>query len=410
MGSFFDLHRHDEHSLFDGFGKPIELAKLAKELGYKALGISNHGSVSGLVQHYHACNKEGIKPVMGCEVYFIPVFNPEKYGRKYYHLNLFAKNITGYKNLCHILSEAAVNKYYYKALVDFELLEKYSEGLICTTACIQSATSQAIKNDNISMAEKYLKKFKSIFGEDLYIEIQPYKIDEEHTQEKVDYQLMKLSKKHKIKCIPTSDSHFGNKDDLPTYLKMHEIGGTTYDVKKTYGERYMPSEEEIKHRFVKMYGKKIKSAEKVIASFIDNMEEIYEKVEDNILDELKLELPKICDDGTAKLKQLIKKGLQKRGKWDNKKYRERCLSELDVIDYHGFSDYFLIVHDYVTWARNNGIEVGDGRGSVCNCLVAYAIGITDVDSIKYKLDFSRFMRKEKKSLPKHYWALSVNVA
>ena len=395
---YFDLHRHDEHSLFDGFGKPKELAQIAKELGYKALGISNHGSVSGLVQHYHACNEVGIRPVMGCEVYFIPVFNPDKYGRKYYHLNLFCKNLVGYKNLCHILSEAAMNKFYYKALVDFELLEKYSEGLICCTACIQSASSQAIVNNNVEMAVKYLKKFKSIFGDDLYIEIQPYEVDDKHTQEKLDYKLMQLGKKLNIKCILTSDSHFGRKEDLPTYLKMHEIGKTTYDVKQTYGERYMPSESEIAERFIKIYTGKLKAPRKAVYEFMDNLEEIYNKVEDNILDGLELELPKISEDGEHKLKQLVKQGLKQKGKW-NKQYRDRCLYELDVIAYHGFSDYFLIVHDYVDWARKQGISVGPGRGSVCNCLVAYAIGITEVDSIRYRLDFSRFMRKEKKSLP-----------
>ena len=160
MGNYFDLHRHDETSFFDGFGKPIELAKRAKELGYTALGLSNHGNITGLVQHWLACKEVGIKPILGCEVYFQPKFNKKNPQRKSYHLCLFAQNKKGYENLCHIMSEANIEQFYYKPIVDFGLLEKYADGLICTTACIASATSQAIINGNIETAGKLLDKFK----------------------------------------------------------------------------------------------------------------------------------------------------------------------------------------------------------------------------------------------------------
>lgn len=398
MGNFFDLHRHDEYSLFDGFGKPEQLAKHAKELGYRALGVSNHGSISGLIKHYQACNEVGIKPVMGCEIYFQPKFNKENPQRKSYHLNLFVKNLQGYKNLCHIMTEANTKQFYYKPIVDFKLLEKYSDGLICTTACIASATSQAILNGHRSTAERLLDKFKEVFKDDLYVEIQPYKIDAQGTQQRTDYELMGMAKRKRIKCILTSDSHFGSKEDFDTYCKMHEIGKTTLDVKRTYSERYMPTEYEITERFANIYKKKFKRPMELAERFVDNMKEIYNKVEDNILDGLELELPKISDDGAKQLETLTKQGLKNRNKW-NKEYWKRCKEELEVINYHGFADYFLIVRDYITWAKENGIETGKGRGSVCNCLVAYAVGITEVDSIKYNLDFSRFMRKEKKSLP-----------
>lgn len=398
MGNFFDLHRHTEYSLFDGFGKSINLAKHAKELGYKALGISDHGTISGLIKHYQACNEVGIKPVMGCEIYFQPKFNKENPQRKSYHLNLFVKNLQGYKNLCHIMTEANTKQFYYKPIVDFKLLEKYSDGLLCTTACIASATSQAILNGHRSTAERLLDKFKEIFEDDLYIEIQPYKIDAQGTQQRTDYELMGMAKRKKIKCILTSDSHFGSKEDFDTYCKMHEIGKTTLDVKRTYSERYMPTEYEITERFANIYKKKFKRPMEMAERFADNMKEIYNKVEDNILDGLELELPKISEDGAKQLETITKQGLKKRNKW-NKEYWNRCKEELEVINYHGFADYFLIVRDYITWAKENGIETGKGRGSVCNCLVAYAVGITEVDSVKYNLDFSRFMRKEKKSLP-----------
>lgn len=398
MGNFWDIHRHDEYSLFDGFGKPEQLAKHAKELGYRALGVSNHGSISGLIKHYQACNEVGIKPVMGCEIYFQPKFNKENPQRKNYHLNLFVKNLQGYKNLCHIMTEANTKQFYYKPIVDFKLLEKYSDGLICTTACIASATSQAILNGHRSTAERLLDKFKEIFKDDLYVEIQPYKIDAQGTQQRTDYELMGMAKRKKIKCILTSDSHFGSKEDFDTYCKMHEIGKTTLDVKRTYSERYMPTEYEITERFANIYKKKFKRPMEMAERFVDNMKEIYNKVEDNILDGLELELPKISEDGAKQLETLTKQGLKNRNKW-NKEYWKRCKEELEVINYHGFADYFLIVRDYITWAKENGIETGKGRGSVCNCLVAYAVGITEVDSIKYNLDFSRFMRKEKKTLP-----------
>ena len=399
--NYFDLHRHDEFSLFDGFGKPEELARIAKQLGYPALGISNHGSISGLVKHWEACKEQGIKPVLGCEVYFQPKFNKETPQRTSYHLCLFVKNLQGYKNLCHMLSEANKEQFYYKAIVDFKLLEKYSDGLICTTACVASAMAQAIIKGNLIMSKKLLKKFQSIFGKDLYVEIQPYKIDKKGTQQEVNREMIRLARELKIKCILTSDSHYGTKEDFDTYCKMHEIGKTTLDVRNTYGERYMPTEAEVLKRFCELHKRDYKNPMVMAERFVDNMKEIYNKVEPDILGELEIELPKI---GTKKessyeeLKHMVAKGLKQKGKW-NKQYKKRCLEELDVIHYHGFDDYFLMVQDYVNWARNHDVAVGPGRGSACNCLVAYAIGITDVDSIKYKLDFSRFMRKDKKKMP-----------
>ena len=401
MGNYSDLHRHDQFSFFDGFGKPIELAKKAKELGYSCLGTTNHGNITGLVQHWLACEEVGIKPILGTEVYFQPVFNKQNPNRKSYHLCLFVKNIQGYKNLCHIMTEANVEQFYYKPIVDFKLLEKYSDGIICTTACVASATSQAIINGNVSMAEKILLKLKSIYKNDLYVEIQPYKVDDMETQETVNRYMMKLARTHKVKCILTSDSHYGSKEDFDTYCKMHDIGKTRLDVRKTYKERYMPTEYEIIERFAKMHKSDFKNGMQVAEMFVDNIKKLTDSVEEHIFEQSELNLPTIETNGKTSeqiLKQMCIKGLKKKGKY-TKQYIERCKFELDVIHYHGFDDYFLMVQDYVNWARDNGIAVGPGRGSACNCLVAYAIGITEVDSIKYKLDFSRFMRKDKKKMP-----------
>ena len=393
-----DLHRHDMFSKFDGFGKPIELAKLAKELGHTALSTSNHGNTNGLVQTYKACKEVGIKAILGVEGYFLPVYKPQDRG---YHLCLFAKNLEGYRNLNAIQFEGEKQKYY-NPIWTFELLERYSEGLICTSACVASYSSQCIAQDKMAKAEKYLKKMVEIFGDDFYIEIQPYKVSDEGLQEKINVGHIKLAKKLGIKCVLTSDSHRGSEDDIDTYLKMHEMDKHDLDwARGTYAERYMPTEADIKKRFVIMhkgdYG--VKEARMMASEMIANLEEIEDKVEDNILDGLELKLPQIGgNDSNKEIVRQIKEGLKKRGQY-TKEYIDRCKEELDVIKANGFVDYFLIVADYVNWAKARGICVGPGRGSVCNSAVAYAMHITEVDSIRFNLDFRRFMRYDKKAFP-----------
>lgn len=394
-----DLHRHSECSTFDGFGKPEELASLAKELGHTALGTSDHGNTNGLVRHYYACKEAGIKPIMGCEGYFLPKHKPQTRG---FHLCLFAKNKVGYKNLNTLQFEGEKQKYY-NPIWDFDLLEQYHEGLICTSACVAGYLAKCIMSDRLDMAEKYLKKMLSLFGDDFYIEVQPYKISEEGLQEKVNVESIKLANKLGIKCILTSDSHYGSKDDFDTYLKMHEVAKHSREwIEGTYGERYMPTEKELKSRFYKMHKNDFGSekAKAMANQMIKNLEEIESKVDDNIFDELELKLPKFDEtqDSLTLLKRNIKSGLKARGKW-NKTYIDRVKAELEVIEYHGFADYFLMVADYTNWAKTHGIYVGPGRGSGCNCLVNYALKITEVDPVLFDLDFSRFLRKDKKKMP-----------
>lgn len=394
-----DLHRHSECSTFDGFGKPEELATLAKKLGHTSLSVSDHGNTNGLVRHYYACKEAGIKPIMGCEGYFLPAYKAQTRG---YHLCLFAKDNIGYTNLNTLQFEGEKQKYY-NPIWDFELLEKYHEGLICTTACIASYSSQCILKDKPELAEKYLLKLKEIFGDDLYIEVQPYVVSEKGAQEKINVGMIKLGKKLGIKCILTSDSHYGAKDDWDTYLKMHEVAKHAPEwIEGTYKERYMPTEQEIKSRFWKMHKNDFGDAEskKMTNEMLKNLEEIEDKVDDTILDNLEQKLPQFDEtrDSRELLVSKIKAGLKKRGKL-NKKYVERIKQELEVIKYHGFEDYFLMVADYTNWAKSHGIMVGPGRGSGCNCLVNYALGITDVDPILFDLDFYRFLRIDKKKMP-----------
>ena len=396
----FDLHRHDEYSTFDGYGKATELAALAKELGYKSLCTTNHGNTNGLIQTYEACKVEGIKPILGVEGYILPKWKEKTRG---FHLILIAKNLEGYGNMNRIMFEGEKQKYY-NSIWDLDILRKYHEGLICSTACVASYSSQAIIKGKPKLAEKFISQLVDIFGDDLYVEIQPYKISDPGLQEKVNVELIKMSLKHGWKMILTSDSHRGRKDDLPTYCKMHEIANHNMEhIVETYADRYMPAPDEMRKRFYKMHKKDFGEAKtkKLALQMYANLDEIEAKCEDDYLKDLPLNLPKLGEKGVdsrAKLRKDIKNGLIARGKW-NSKYKKRAQEELEVIEYHGFEDYFLMVADYTQWAKDHGIMVGPGRGSVCNSLVAYALRITEVDAVFFGLDFRRFLRKDKKNFP-----------
>lgn len=392
-----DLHRHGEFSSFDGFGKALDLAKLAKKKGLTALGLSDHGTMGGCVEHWRACKEVGIKPILGVEAYFQPQFNKKNPAKDSFHLCLFAENLQGYKNLNRVMSVANLKQKYGKPMVDFPLLEKYAEGIIATSGCIASFISQTIWKGKLDIAEKAVKKFVDIFGDNFYIEIQPYPISEKGVQEKINIQLMKFAKKYKIKMILASDSHYGAEEDYDTYCMMHEMrGGLKY--KDTYTERYMPEKHDLAQRFMMMHGKDFNDPKSVAKACIAGLDDIEKKVDGEILDKLDLELPKFSNDSKKLLKKNIQIGLKKRGIY-KKEYIDKSIEEYKVIAHHGFEDYFLIVQDYVQWAKDKGIKVGPGRGSVCNSIVAYALGITEVDSVYFDIDFTRFLRMDKKKMP-----------
>ena len=401
MGKEFDLHRHDEYSTFDGYGKPEELAKIAKELGYNSLCTTNHGNTNGLVQTYKACKDNGLKAILGVEGYFLPKYAPQTRG---YHLILIAKNLVGYGNMNRIQYEGDMQKYY-NPIWDFSILEEHSEGLICTSACVAGYLGQCIKSDNLDKAKKYLKKLQSIFGDDFYIEIQPYNVDEEkegiNLQRYINIKSIELAEELGIKCILTSDSHRGRKEDWESYLKMHEVAGHNLDhIEDTYKERYMPVPGDLKKRFYKMHKADFGEArtKKLAMQMVKNLEEIEDKCELNYLDQLEEKLPVLYDNSYKVLVEHVKQGLKDRGKY-NKKYIDRAKEELDVIKFHHFEDYFLMVEDYVNWAKDHGIAVGPGRGSACNSIICYALKITEVDSIYFNLEFRRFLMKERHKMP-----------
>jgi DNA polymerase-3 subunit alpha len=363
-----DLHRHDEYSSYDGFGKATDNVKIAKAKGIKALGIANHGNMNGLVLHWKACLEEGIKPILGVEAYFIPKFDkkdPSK-NNNTFHLCIFARDLQGYKNLNRIMTAANIKQKYKKPIVDFPLLEKYGEGLIITSGCIASFISQTIAKGKVDIAKKAIKKFVSIVGKDnFYIEVQPYGLDEEGLQEKVNVQLIKFAKELGLRMVLASDSHYGSEHDYDTYMKMHEIKESDDFAGNTYEERYMPDKKDLVKRFVRMHKDDFKDIKKLAAKIVKDADKLIDSVEENILGQLELELPRVHSNSAKLLWDLIIKGLKEKG-LHNKKYVNRCKEEYDVIVHHGFEDYFLIVADYTVYAKKKGIKVGPGRGSVCN--------------------------------------------
>ena len=254
--NFFDIHRHDEFSLFDGMGKAKQVAEYAKELGYPAVGSTNHGNISGLIKHFNACSENDLIPILGCEFYFQPKINHEK---GYYHLCIFAKNMKGWENLNKLITISNQEEnYYYKPKISFQNLKDNSEGLICSTACIGGYIPQLLLKEKYDRADKATEYFKGIFGKNFFLEIQPIEIPgkgkgQENDQIKLNERLLFLGRKDNIPVIATTDSHFVKKDDFPTYLKMHEMKKS--ELGKSYVERYMPTQEEMKERIKKYHSK-----------------------------------------------------------------------------------------------------------------------------------------------------------
>ena len=396
MVDFFDIHRHDQFSLFDGMGNSNQIASYAKELEYRAIGSTNHGNITGLIKHYNSCVENDIIPILGCEFYFQPKINKEK---GYYHLCLFAKNKEGWKNLNRLITVAnSDNNFYRHPIVSFEDLSKYRKGIICSTACIAGFIPQMITKGKEQLVDKAIDKFISIFGKNFFFEIMPIPLNGEKKNGK-DLQiylndfLIKKSYEYDIPVIVTSDSHYVRKEDFPTYLKMHEIKGS--QIGKEYSERYMHSKKSMNKLISKYHEKDSKHIS-------DGMETFLKLIGDArdwfTFDEV---IPAFTNDPEESYDLMKKKCIKflKKNEKTSEEYRSRLKYEFDVIKYHGFQDYFLIVQEYVNWAKKNGIAVGPGRGSAGNSLTNYALGITMVDPIYFDNNFDRFLRKDKKKFP-----------
>ena len=394
---FVHLHTHTEYSLLDGANKIKELPARAKELGMKAMAITDHGVMFGVVDFYKECKKVGIKPIIGCEVYVAPRTRFDKepnIDNKYSHLILLVKNEIGYKNLTNLVSMGFTEGFYYKPRIDLELLEKYHEGLICLSACLAGSVNKAILKEDIEEARKIALWHKNLFGEDYYLEVQPNGLPE---QVLVNQKLVQLSKELDIPLVATNDAHYLKKEDayIHEVLLCIQTGKKMNDVdrmKMGADEFYVKSPKEMSEYF------------KNIPEAIENTVKIAEKCNfDFVFGDIKLpnyEVPKEYKTHSEFFKELCRKGLIKRyGENPSKEIQDRLEYEISVIENMGYVDYYLIVWDFINYAKTQGISVGPGRGSGAGSIAAYAMGITDIDPIKYNLLFERFLNPERISMP-----------
>ncbi len=392
--SFTHLHLHTEYSLLDGASKIKELVQRVKELGMNSVAITDHGVMYGVIEFYKECKKNDIKPIIGCEVYVNEGsrFDKDK-SNPYYHLVLLAKNDIGYHNLIKIVSKGFTEGYYYKPRVDKEVLKKYSEGIIALSACMAGEVQRKGLRVGYDEAKKAALEYVSIFGkENFYIEIQNHGLED---QLKVIENNTRLAKELDIKLVATNDSHYIYKNDEQAHdiLLCIQTGKKLADedrMKYIGGQYYLKSEEEMRQIFVDY------------PEAVNNTQEIADRC--NVEIEFgKLKLPKFNintdEEPFEYLKRICIEGLRKRYNNVEQKHIERLNYELDVINSMGYVDYFLIVQDFVKFAKNNGIPVGPGRGSAAGSIVSYSLEITDIDPLKYDLLFERFLNPERVSMP-----------
>ena len=397
MSNFVHLHIHSEFSLLDGANRIKDLPVRAKELGMDSIAITDHGVMYGVIDFYKACKKEGVKPIIGCEVYVAPRSRMQKepgIDNHYYHLILLAKNNEGYKNLSKLVSLGFVEGYYYKPRIDREILEKYHEGLICLSACLAGEVNQALLNGETEKAEEIALWHKSVFGEDYYIEIQNNGIRE---QVLANQKLIQLARKLDIPIVATNDAHYLKREDaynhevllcIQTGKRMSDEDRMRFDTE----ELYVKSPEEMSEYF------------KAFPDAIENTVKIAEKC--NVEFEFghtilpNYDVPPEYPTHYDYLKKLCDDGLIKRyGTELSEEVKKRAEYELSIIKKMGYVDYYLIVWDFIHFAKTHGIPVGPGRGSGAGSILAYAIEITDIDPIKYGLLFERFLNPERISMP-----------
>jgi len=393
MSDFVHLHNHTAFSLLDGAIRVDSLIKKTKKYDMPAAAITDHGVLYGIIDFYRKAKKEGIKPIIGAEVYLSPGSRFEK-NRKRYHLVLLAQNNEGYHNLIQLVSKAWLEGFYYKPRVDKELLAEYSKGLICLSACIQGEIPQLLINGNYDLAQKAVSDYHAIFGKDnFFLELQNHNLQ----QEKEAVQgLLKLSREENIPTVVTNDCHYLNKEDaeLQDILLALQTGTTLADENRmtfTGQEFYYKSPAEMLELFPDL------------DSAYQNTVKIADRVEVD-LDFNHFYLPEYPDLGQEKspedlLKKLCLKGLKAKGMGSDQKAVERLKYELKIIFEMGYAAYFLIVYDFVKYAEDNEIMVGPGRGSAAGSLVAYLLNITKVNPLKYGLIFERFLNPERVTMP-----------
>ncbi len=399
MTDFVHLHNHSEYSLLDGLSKVKAMVQRAKDLDMKAIAITDHGNMYGTIVFYKACKEAGIKPIIGCEIY---VSKREKEDKEAgidadsNHLILLAKDVTGYKNLMKIVSEAHLEGYYYKPRTDMKLLEKYHEGLICLSACVNGYVSEPLIDGQEEEAIKRAKKLSQIFGEgNFYLELQKH--INVKTQDPLNEKLIEMSKKLGLPLVATNDNHYVYNTDAQAQEILLCIQTQTTI--------------ETKNRRLSMIDSPdfyIKSKEEMTGLFLQTPEalENTSKIADMCNIELTLgkwTMPSFAVPGGKTANEYIEdqvdKGLIKRYGEITPQIRERADYELSIILNKGYETYILIVADFVNWAKSQGITVGPGRGSAAGSIVCYALSITDVDPLYFKLPFERFLNPDRPSAP-----------
>ncbi|MCE9676113.1 DNA polymerase III subunit alpha [Paraclostridium bifermentans] len=393
---FVHLHVHTEYSLLDGFSRIKNLVNRAKELNMSAVAITDHGCMFGAIDFFKVAKKEGIKPIIGCEVYTAPRGMKDKdpnFDKSQGHLILLAKDTTGYQNLIKLVSAAYVQGFYYKPRVDIDEIKKHSEGIIALSACLAGDVSQALMNRNYDKAKNIALKYKEIFGEEnYYLEIQDHNLPE---QKEVNRELIRLSKEIGVGLVATNDVHYVRKEDSKIHdiLMCIQMGKTVNDpARMRFGsdEFYLKSREEMEEIFPE------------VQEALDNTSKIAQMC--NVeFDFNTIHLPQYdVPDGytpQAYLRMLCFKGLKERYKKPSQEILDRLEYELGVIEKMGYVEYFLITWDFINFARENSIMVGPGRGSAAGSIVSYTLYITDIDPIKYSLLFERFLNPERVSMP-----------
>ena len=403
--AFTHLHVHTEYSLLDGSNKIKEYVKRVKELGMNSAAITDHGVMYGVIDFYRACKAEGINPVIGCEVYVAPNsrYDKELTGGedRYYHLVLLAENNTGYQNLMKIVSKGFTEGYYYRPRVDMEVLREYHEGIIALSACLAGEVQRYISKGLYDEARKMARKYEDCFGKgNFFLELQDHGLPEQRT---VNHQLMRMSEELQIPLVATNDVHYTYEDDVDSHdiLLCLQTGKKLADedrMRYEGGQYYVKSEVEMRELFP------------YAAQALDNTQRIADRCHVEIeFGHTKLphfEVPEGFTPWTY-LNHLCFTGLHERYGEDEDQQagntgqtlKERLEYELSVIQKMGYVDYFLIVWDFINYAKQNRIAVGPGRGSAAGSIVSYCLHITDIDPIRYSLLFERFLNPERVSMP-----------
>ena len=396
--SFVHLHVHTEYSLLDGSNKIKEYVSRVKELGMNSAAITDHGVMFGVIDFYRAAKKEGIKPILGCEVYVAPGSRFDKTpganaDDRYYHLVLLAENQKGYENLTKIVSKGFVDGYYYKPRVDMELLEEYHEGIIALSACLAGEVQKYLLRGMYGDALDAAKRYEAIFGKgNFFLELQDHGMQE---QQMVNPQLLRLSRETGIELVATNDVHYTYAEDekshdillcIQTGKKLSDENRMRYEG----GQYFVKSEEEMRSLFP------------YALEALENTQKIADRCNVEIeFGVTKLPRYDVPEGYTAweYLNKLCFEGLYRKYENPEGELTERLNYELNVIKNMGYVDYFLIVWDFINYARMNDIMVGPGRGSAAGSIVAYCLGITNIDPIKYQLLFERFLNPERVSMP-----------